>query len=171
MANEGFTVKRDDFKRISGLTKNIDKDMIEAISDYIAKTSKYLDFLAGKEPQKIADRSYELMLSTESDRAKQNIFDLAQTGLFSMSTAFILLKMGKNITRKFWFLKGSKVFLRSINPSNTSENTEPYTQMVKRLYDDEGKHIKTKLFPCVISDESIYADDWCVVEHEYNEIV
>ena len=105
------------------------------------------------------------------DDAREKVYELAKTGLFSYSNALYLLKMGKNITRKFWFWAGTKVFLRMITPSGTSENTETYTQMVKRIYDKEGVHLRTKLFPCVISDESIYSDDWCVVEFEYNEIV
>lgn len=161
----------DDFNRISELTVNIDAAMTDAINDFNFIAKKYLDFLAGKEPARIADRNYEQELQKMYDDAREKVYELAKTGLFSYSNAIYLLKMGKNVTRKFWFWAGTKVFLRMITPSGTSENTEPYTQMVKRIYDKEGVHLRTKLFPCVISDESIYSDDWCVVEFEYNEIV
>lgn len=160
-----------DFERIKTLKKTVEKELIKAISDFHTATGKYFDFLSGKEPDKRADRSYELMLSTESDRAKQKVFDIANTGMFSFSTALMLLRMGKNITRQRWFWAGTRVFLRMVNPTGTSENTEPYTQMVKIIYNENNIHLQTLVFPCCISDESIYAEDWCIVEHEYNEVL
>lgn len=160
-----------DFERIKTLKKTVEKELIKAISDFNTAIEKYHDFLSGKEPSKRADRSYELTLSKEADLAKQNIFDIANTGMFSMSTAFILMKMGKNITRQRWFWAGTRVFLKAVYPTGTSENTEPYTQMVKRIYNENNIHLQTKVFPSCISDESIYAEDWCIVEHEYNEVL
>ncbi len=73
------------------------------------------------------------------------------------STALTLIKAGKKVRREGWNSNSTiKVFVQF--PDANSANTEPYMVMEK----GEGENYKR--FPLDLSAESIFANDWQVVE-------
>jgi hypothetical protein len=94
---------------------------------------------------------------------KKEITDLAKRVNFSYSVALYLLKNGFKVSRSGWGWKGTNVYLQVQFPDENSKMTLPYIYMVKRVFADDGSFV-TKYFPCPTSDESIFADDWFLVE-------
>ena len=95
--------------------------------------------------------------------AKKEVIEAAKGGQFSYSVALQLLKMGLKVSRKGWGWKGTSVYLQVQFPDENSKMTLPYIYMVKRVFADDGSFI-TKYFPCPTSDESIFANDWFLLE-------
>lgn len=79
----------------------------------------------------------------------------------SFSTALIELKQGRKVTREAW---GGKVALKAQYPDENSKMTLPYLYMEKIANGEVGDLPKTNLFPCDLSCESIFAEDWKIVE-------
>lgn len=61
------------------------------------------------------------------------------------------LKEGKKVTREAW---GTVVSIEAQFPDENSKMTKPY------IYMNKGKD----KFPCDLSCESIFAEDWVIVE-------
>ena len=68
------------------------------------------------------------------------------------SEALKLLKAGKRLARKGWWDNG--IYVTAQYPDKNSKNTKPYLMM----------HKKGDKFPLDLSCESIFAEDWEVVE-------
>lgn len=100
----------------------------------------------------------------EGQEVIEQLKDVAKKGELSYSSALFLLKQGFKVSRANWGWKGTNVYIQTQFPDEHSKMTEPYTYMVKRLFDDDKNKIGEKVFPCVLSDESIYANDWFLVE-------
>lgn len=94
---------------------------------------------------------------------RKEIIELAKNSEFSYSVALYLLKNGFKVSRKGWGWKGTSVYLQVQFPDENSKMTEPYVFMYKKMFDDKGNNIKTKVFPVPVSDESILSDDWILV--------
>lgn len=94
---------------------------------------------------------------------RKEIIELAKRVNFSYSVALYLLKMGFKVSRKCWGWKGTNVYLQVQFPDENSKMTLPYIYMAKRVIADDGSFI-IKYFPCPTSDESIFADDWFLLE-------
>lgn len=75
---------------------------------------------------------------------------------FGFEGALHMVKLGKKVARKGWNNDTIKVFGQF--PDANSANTEPYLVMEK------GNGETYKRFPLDLSAESIFADDWYVVE-------
>lgn len=75
---------------------------------------------------------------------------------FGFEGALHMVKLGKKVARKGWNNDTIKVFGQF--PDDHSANTEPYLVMEK------GEGETYKRFPLDLSAESIFADDWAVVE-------
>lgn len=99
----------------------------------------------------------------EVEHTKKEIIELAKRVNFSYSIALYLLKIGLKVSRSGWGWKGTNVYLQVQFPDENSKMTLPYIYMVKRVFADDGTFI-TKYFPCPTSDESIFADDWFLLE-------
>ncbi len=76
----------------------------------------------------------------------------------SFSEALIHAKAGYFIARTGWNNPDIKVGVQY--PDENSANTEPYLYMIKINNDPTT----TKRFPLDLSAESIFADDWYIVE-------
>ena len=96
---------------------------------------------------------------------KKEITDLAKRVNFSYSVALYLLKNGFKVSRKGWGWKGTNVYLQVQFPDENSKMTLPYIYMVKRVFADDGSFV-TMYFPCPTSDESIFANDWFLLEDQ-----
>lgn len=94
---------------------------------------------------------------------RKEIIDLAKRVNFSYSVALYLLKIGLKVSRSGWGWKGTHVYLQVQFPDENSKMTLPYIYMVKRVFADDGSFV-TKYFPCPTSDESIFANDWFLME-------
>lgn len=75
-------------------------------------------------------------------------------GGMSFSSALVLLKEGKKLTRLGW--RNPSIWIEAQFPDKHSKMTKPYLFMVK----------KNERFPCDLSCESIFAEDWKVVGDE-----
>lgn len=62
------------------------------------------------------------------------------------------MKLGKKAFRESW--NNPEIVVRAQYPTETSMNTEPYLVMEKG----------DKVFPLDLSCESIFAEDWIVIE-------
>lgn len=82
------------------------------------------------------------------------------TGLGNLTNGFDwainMVKRGKKVARKGWNNPTIKVFAQF--PDKDSANTEPYLVMEK------GENDTYKRFPLDLSAESIFADDWVIVD-------
>lgn len=76
----------------------------------------------------------------------------------TFSEALFHLKQGKKLTRSGWNNPTIKVFAQI--PDENSANTEPYLVMEKGSKEENNY----KRFPLDLSCESIFADDWVVIE-------
>jgi len=99
----------------------------------------------------------------EVELLRKEIIELANKCEFSYSVALYLLKNGFKVSRKAWGWKGTNIYLQLQVPDENSKMTEPYIYMNKKMFDDKGNNIKTKVFPVPVSDESILSDDWILV--------
>lgn len=75
----------------------------------------------------------------------------------NFSQAFEELLNGKIISRKTW---PSFMSVKVQFPDERSANTEPYLYMIKESVNGSKK----KRFPLDMSCESMFADDWFIVE-------
>ena len=103
-------------------------------------------------------------LSKEANSIFDKIIGFSKLGGLSYASATFLLKKGYKVSRKNWGWKGTNVYIKVMFPSENSEMTEPYTYMHKKVYDDNKNLIADKRFPIPLSDESLFASDWFLVE-------
>lgn len=80
---------------------------------------------------------------------------------FDFSNALHCLKAGQKVSRKAW---GLNVQIAAQYPDANSKMSLPYIYMIKRFDETPASPAQIKLFPCDISCESIFAEDWFVVE-------
>lgn len=78
----------------------------------------------------------------------------------NFSQAFDAAKEGKFISRSGWKNANIKVAVQS--PDEHSANTLPYLYMMKKV--DNGDTGRNDRFPLDLSCESLFAEDWEVVE-------
>ena len=78
---------------------------------------------------------------------------------FDFSTALNYLKDGKVVQRLGWGNPNITVHVQL--PDENSANTEPYLYMVKEPLTPD---VKKKRFPLDLSCESIFANDWILVD-------
>lgn len=80
----------------------------------------------------------------------------------NFSQALDLLKEGKKVQRKGW--NNPNILVEAQFPDELSKNTKTYLAMIK-LYPGAGDETTTfDRFPLDLSCESIFAEDWEVME-------
>lgn len=78
------------------------------------------------------------------------------------SQALLEMKAGKCCQRAGWNNKNIWVAVQF--PDENSKNTLPYLMMIKTFAETENTSAYTSRFPLDLSCESIFAEDWEVVE-------
>ena len=91
--------------------------------------------------------------------------ETTNTEKLDFSTALLLVKDGKTVSRMAWSRAGDvRITMQAQYPTPDSKMTEPYLYM-KKFYpsvqtEEVGTPEKTEMFPLDLSAESIFAEDW-----------
>ena len=81
----------------------------------------------------------------------------------NFSQVLDLLKSGKRAARKGW--NNPAIFVEVQTPDANSKMTKPYLYMVKSgSIATDGISTPAQVFPLDLSCESIFAEDWFVIE-------
>lgn len=95
-----------------------------------------------------------------------NAHHMDKVETFDFSMALGLARAGRKISRIGW--NNPNIYVAVQVPNELSANTEPYLYMVKTIYmpsvNGEEVPSKTKRVPLDLSAESIFAEDWYLVE-------
>lgn len=84
---------------------------------------------------------------------------------FDFSIAFKFLKEGKTLSRLAWpYGPKLEISTKVQFPDENSANTKPYLYMTKVLKNEEGGIESTDRFPLDMSCESMFAEDWYLVD-------
>lgn len=79
----------------------------------------------------------------------------------NFESALGYIKLGKKVSRGAW---GTNVHIEAQIPDENSKMTIPYLFMTKRLDQTAEMPAHTRKFPCDLSCESIFAEDWKIVD-------
>ena len=82
-----------------------------------------------------------------------------QTMQLSFEQALAHLKAGKSVARVQF---RDTCYVKAQFPTDTSMNTLPYLIMIKKVSKEDS--VKTEIFPFDPSCESIFAEDWYILE-------